>query len=75
MEIKNNFYVIVKTNSPKNEIINFDEEKNTYKMNIKARPEKGEANKEIEKFLSKEFKKKVKIISGFKSKKKLLTFF
>jgi uncharacterized protein (TIGR00251 family) len=73
MEMKNKFYIIVKTNAPKNEIINFDEIKQTYKVNIKARPEKGEANLELEKFLSKHFKKKIKIISGFKSKKKLIS--
>ena len=71
--MKNKFYIIVKTNAPKNEIINFDEIKQTYKVNIKARPEKGEANLELEKFLSKHFKKKIKIISGFKSKKKLIS--
>ncbi|MBT4334305.1 YggU family protein [archaeon] len=72
MEIKNKFYIIVKTNTPKNEILSFDEVRQAYKVNIKASPEKGKANLEIEKFLTKHFKKKIKIISGFKSKKKLI---
>lgn len=64
--------VIVKTNCPKNEVVS--SRNGIYKINIKAKPEKGEANREIEKFLSKYFKRKIRIISGFKSKKKLLTF-
>ena len=64
--------VIVRTNRPKNEVVGFNN--GIYKINIKAKPEKGEANKEIEKFLSKYFKRKIRIISGFKSRKKLLNF-
>ena len=44
-------------------------------IGIKAKPEKGEANKEIIKKLSKYFnvsKSKVKIIAGEKSRKKLV---
>ncbi|MBI5377251.1 MAG: DUF167 domain-containing protein [Thaumarchaeota archaeon] len=44
-------------------------------IGIKAKPEKGEANKEIIKKLSKYFdvsKSKVKIITGEKSRKKLV---
>lgn len=64
--------IIVKTNCPKNEVVSLNN--GIYKINIKAKPEKGKANKEIEKFLSKYFKRKVRIISGFKSRKKLLDF-
>ena len=47
----------VKTNSPKNEII--EQTEDYILLNIKAVPEKGKANLEIEKFLSKQLKKKV----------------
>ena len=39
-----NFFVIAKPNSPKTEIIEFNENTKTYKMNIHASPEKGKAN-------------------------------
>lgn len=48
---------------------------NEITIGIKAKPEKGEANKEIIKKLSKYFdvsKSKVKIIAGEKSRKKLV---
>jgi len=60
--------VIVKANSPENKIIKSSE--NAYKVSIKAKPENNKANIELEKFLTKHFKKQAKIISGFKSKKK-----
>ncbi len=66
------FRIIVKPNSPKNKIINFDKEKNTYRVNIKERPEQNKANIEIIKFFSKLLKKKVKIIKGLKSREKVL---
>jgi len=56
----------IKPNSPKNaltEILELEEEP-TIKMNIKAPPIKGLANKEIIKFLSKEFNCQTEIISG-----------
>ncbi|MBS3175008.1 DUF167 domain-containing protein [Candidatus Woesearchaeota archaeon] len=66
------FKVIVKTNSTDNKIVNYDKENNIYKINLKAKPIDGKANKELLKFLSKELKKKVSILSGFKSKEKIL---
>ena len=69
---KSRFKIIVKTKANKNELFGFDREKQAYKLNIKAVPEKGKANKEITKFLSKLFKKKVRIISGLKSKEKII---
>jgi uncharacterized protein len=70
---KENIRIIVKTNFSKNEI-KYDEAFEAYRVSIKARPIKGEANKEIEKFLSKHFKKKVRIVSGFKSSRKVIEF-
>ena len=66
--------IIVKTNSSKNEVAGFDENYDAYRVNIKAKPEEGKANREIEKFLSKHFKKKAKIVSGFKSSRKVVEF-
>ncbi len=66
--------IIVKTNASKNKVVGYDEERDAYRVEIKARPEKGEANLEIEKFLSKHFGKRVKIVSGFKSKLKVVKF-
>ena len=76
MQIKESqFKVIVKTKASKNELVGFDEVKQAYKLNIKAVPEKGLANKEIIKFLSKLLKKQVKIISGLKNREKIIETF
>lgn len=73
MEIKENkFKVIVKTNSDKNKILEFDNVKQAYKIRLKAKPIEGEANKELIKFLSKELKKNIRIISGFRNKEKII---
>jgi len=73
MEIKENrFKVIVKTNCNKNEILEYDLIKKGYKINLKAKPIEGEANKELIKFLSKELKRNVRIISGFRNKEKII---
>lgn len=64
--------IIVKPNKNKTEIIK--ETPSQIILNVKAAPEKGKANKEIIKFLSKHFKKRVKIIKGLKSKRKKITF-
>ena len=63
--------IIVKPNKNKTEIIK--ETPSQIILNVKAAPEKGKANKEIIKFLSKHFKKRVKILKGFKSRKKEIT--
>jgi len=65
-----NISVQVKTNSPKTQILSFD--KNIYKIAIKATPDKGRANAELVKFIRKLTKKQVTIVSGLKSKKKIL---
>jgi uncharacterized protein (TIGR00251 family) len=63
--------IIVKANFNKNDI-HYDENFEAYRVFVKAKPKKGEANREIEKFLSKHFKKKVRIVSGFKSSRKVI---
>lgn len=68
------FKVVIKINSSKNEIVNYDETKKIYRIILKAKPIEGEANKELIKFLSKELKRNVRIISGFRSKEKFIEF-
>ncbi|MEE9525406.1 MAG: DUF167 domain-containing protein [Candidatus Woesearchaeota archaeon] len=71
--IKNNkLKILVKPSSPKNEIVSYNEEKQVLRVNIKAQPEKGKANKEVINFFSKLLKKQVTIIKGKTSKHKIL---
>lgn len=63
--------VIVKTNSRNNEV-KFDNNFDAYRVSVKAKPVEGEANKEVLKLLKKYFKKEVRIISGFKSNRKVI---
>jgi uncharacterized protein (TIGR00251 family) len=71
--INNNYLkILVKPNSPKTEIIGWDENKNALRVNIHAKPEDNEANTEVIKFFSKLLKKKVSIKSGTRSREKLL---
>lgn len=66
------FKIIVKTNAAKNEILNYDKEKEAYRISIKAKPEGGKANIEIVKFLSKLLKKRVRIVKGLRGREKLV---
>lgn len=66
--------IIVKPNSKKNEILNYDKNKKALRVTIKAPPKNNKANLEIIKFFSKLTKKQVKIIKGLTSKEKLLKF-
>ncbi|MBS3121870.1 YggU family protein [Candidatus Woesearchaeota archaeon] len=71
--IKNNHLkIIVRPNSNKSEIIEFNDEKQALKVNIAAPADKNKANKEVIKFFSKLLKKRVEIKSGLTSKEKLL---
>ncbi len=72
-------YIRVKVipQSNKNEIIDYTNDKDgiTLKIKIKATPEKNKANIELIKFLSKELnasKEEIKIISGLRSRTKLI---
>ena len=47
-------------------------EGDSYEVWIKEKPIDGKANKSLEKFLKKYFRKSVKVISGFKSRKKIV---
>jgi len=66
------FKVIVKTKSKRSEITEYDKDTNTYKISLKAKPIEGEANKELLRFLRKEFNAQHRIVSGFRSKEKLI---
>lgn len=61
----------VKTNQPKDEIIEKDD---GYIVSVKERPEKGKANLAVIKLFKKELKKNIRIVSGFKSREKLIEF-
>ncbi len=74
--IQNNILkVLIKPNSPKNSILGFDSSKKALRISIKAVPEKGKANQELVKFVSKLLKKKVEIIKGLKSRDKILKIY
>lgn len=62
----------VKVNSKRTEIL--EETKDYIKLAVKAKPEKGAANREAIKFLSRHFGKPVRIIKGLKSKNKIISF-
>ena len=64
--------IIVKTKAKNPEIKEFNEEKQAYIVNVKSQPIEGKANKEIIKLFHKKFKKPVRIVSGFKSKEKII---
>jgi len=61
--------VIVKVGSKETKIERVDD---YYKVSLKTRADKGEANLELIGVLRKYFGKEVKILRGFKSKKKVL---
>lgn len=68
--IKNNCLNIkVIPNSDRNELV---EKEGGLRLYLKARPEKGEANKELIKFFKKEFGLRVEIKSGEKGREKVL---
>ncbi len=71
--IKNNkLKVRVKPNSKKTEVERYDEERDTLIIRLKAPADKGKANQELIKFVSKELKKKAEIKSGHVSRDKIL---
>ena len=60
--------VILKPNSSKNKIREFDSKRKAYKIDIKSPAQDNKANIELVKFLSRALKKDVKITKGFKSR-------
>lgn len=66
------FKIIVKPSSRESKIDGFDNERNAYRASVKAKPEANKANIELIKLFSKSLKKRVRIVSGFKSKEKIM---
>lgn len=67
------FLVIVKPNSKKNELVGFDAERNAYIVRVSAPADKNKANVELCRFLSKKLKSRVRIISGLRSREKVIS--
>jgi len=64
---------IVKPNKKETKIINFDEDKHAYIIEVKGKPINNEVNLELIKFLSKKYKTTdIKIIKGLKSREKVI---
>ncbi|MBI5398060.1 DUF167 domain-containing protein [Candidatus Woesearchaeota archaeon] len=70
----NRLRVIVKPNAKQNEIASWDESRNALRIAIAAVPEKDKANVELLNFLKKLTGKKCKLLSGHKSREKLIEF-
>lgn len=64
--------VIVRPGARETAISGFDLSKNCYRIELKARADKGKANAELIRFLEKMTKRKVAIITGRTSKEKLV---
>ena len=64
--------IIVKANAKKTQLLGYDESRKAFRFEVKAKPEQGKANLEIEKYFSKIFMKPVRIVSGKTSKIKIL---
>ncbi|MFO7710167.1 MAG: DUF167 domain-containing protein [Candidatus Woesearchaeota archaeon] len=74
MDFSQAIEILVKTNAKQNKA-EFDEERGVWKVDIKAPPENGKANQEIIRYFQKLSGKKVKILTGATSKRKLLRFY
>jgi uncharacterized protein len=71
--IKNNkITIIVKPNAKKTEILGYNENKKAVRIAIKAVPDKGKANTALVKFVSKELGCRVAIVSGARSREKII---
>ena len=75
IEKNNVIKLIAKPNTKKTEIIGFDENKETFKINVSEPAENNKANIEIIKFFKNKLKKDVKIISGMTTRKKVLKWY
>ncbi len=64
--------IVAKPNATETEVLGYDENKKALRVSVAAVPDKDKANKEIIKYFSKLLKKKVMILSGAKSREKIL---
>ncbi len=67
-------HILAKPQSPKTEVIGWDDSRKSLRVAVHAQPEDNKANIELVKFFRKLTGKEVKIISGHTSKQKLLEF-
>ena len=65
--------ILVRPNAKKDEIIGYDENRKAWRVAIAAPAEENKANLAIIKFFSKLAGKPVRILTGLKSKTKILT--
>lgn len=72
--INNTLRIIAKPNSPKTEINGWDENKKALRIAIAAVPDKDKANTELLKFLKKNTGMKCELISGARSREKVIRF-
>lgn len=68
-EVKFPAEIFVRAGKRKNEV-SFEDGRMI--VSVKARAEKNEANREATKFLSKHFKRQIRIVSGMRSRKKVI---
>ena len=73
VEIKEQtFSIIVKTGARRTPLLCYNKERNAYLMEVAAVPMLNKANQEITRFLTKKLGKKVRVIKGRTSRKKML---
>ncbi|MBI5390138.1 YggU family protein [Candidatus Woesearchaeota archaeon] len=70
MDLPRRISVHVKPNAVKTELL--EAEGTCMKIALKAPPQDGKANLELIKFFSKQFKKRIRIVSGITSKHKVI---
>lgn len=70
----NTLSIIAKPNAPKTEIIGYDENKQALRIAIAAVPDKDKANSELLKFLKKQTGRKCTLLTGAKSREKVVKF-
>ena len=66
--------VVVKPNSPKTEVIGWDNNKQALRIAVSAVPDKNKANTELLKFLKKQTGMRCEIKSGARSRDKTIRF-
>jgi len=66
--------LLVKPNAHKTEILGWDASRNALRVAVAAKPEDNQANKELIRFFTNKLKKPVVLISGARSKIKVLRF-
>ncbi|MBW2971706.1 DUF167 domain-containing protein [Candidatus Woesearchaeota archaeon] len=70
----NTLKVIAKPNSPKTEVIGYDENKQALRIAVAAVPDKDKANTELLKFLKRQTGRKCELISGARAREKTIRF-